>query len=105
MLIKYTGMMETKTFRFEENLVEELKKISEEEGRTESEIVREIVDKGLREYRIEKAIKKYQRGELSQGAAAELANVSIREFHQELKKRGLVLRIGRERLERELEGL
>lgn len=97
--------METKTFRFEKSLLEELKRISEEEGRTESEIVREIAATGLREYRIEKAIEKYQRGVLSQGAAAELASVSIREFHQELRKRGLVLRIEEERLKQELEGL
>ncbi len=97
--------METKTFRFEKSLVEEFKRISREEGRTESEVVREVATRGLREYRIEKAIEKYQRGGLSQGAAAELAGLSIQEFHRELMKRGLVLRMDPERLRRELEGL
>jgi predicted HTH domain antitoxin len=97
--------METKTFRFDRSLIEEFKRISREEGRTESEIVRDIATRGLREYRIEKAMGKYQRGELSQGAAAELAGVSTREFHGELMKRGLVLRMDPERLRRELEGI
>ncbi len=97
--------MESKTYRFSKKLVDELKRISEEEGRTESEVIRDVAGKGLREYRIEKAIEKYQRGGLSQGAAAELARLSIMEFHQELMKRGLVLRMDRDRLRRELEGL
>ena len=97
--------MEAKTIRFREGCVEELKKIAHEEGKTEAETLREIVDRGLREYKIEMAIYRYQKGVFSQGAAAEFAGLTIQEFHQELRKHGSVLRIDKERVKREIEEL
>lgn len=98
-------MMKTKTIRLKEKFADELERIVEIEGKKESETIREIFDFGLREYKIRKAIEKYQRGILSQGGAAEFAGLNIHEFHRELKKRGFVLRIDKERLELEIEGL
>lgn len=60
---------------------------------------------GLREYMIKKAIERYRKGGLSQGAAADFAGLSVQEFHQELSGRGFVLRVDKDRLENELEGL
>lgn len=97
--------METKTIRFREDCVEELKKIAEEEGKTEAETLREVVDRGLREYKIEMAIDKYQKGVFSQGAAAEFANLTIQELHQELRKHGFVLRTDKEGIKREIKEL
>ena len=91
--------------RFDRALTREFKRIAKEEGRTESEVVRDVVNRGLREYRIEEAMERYQRGELSQGAAAELARVSIGELHTELARRGLALKMNHERLEQELDGI
>jgi len=70
-----------------------------------SEVMREIVDRGLKEYKIEKAIEKYQRGLLSQGAAAEEAGLTIQEFHQELKRGGFALRMDLELIKEELKDL
>ena len=86
-----------------EDKIREIERIAEEEGKLVSEVLREIVEKGLREYKIERAIEKYQRGLLSQGAAAEEAGLTIQEFHQELKKRGFTLRM--ELVKAELEDL
>ena len=97
--------METKTIRFREDCVEEIKKIADEEGKTEAETLREIVDRGLREYKIEMAIYRYQKGVFSQGAAAEFANLTIQELHQELRKRGFVLRTDKEGIKREIKEL
>lgn len=97
--------MKTKTVRLKDKFADELERIAEMEGKKESEAIREIFDFGLREYKIRKAIEKYQSGILSQGGAAEFAGLTIQEFHHEIKKRGFVLRIDKERLEQEIVGL
>ena len=97
--------MKVKTIRLREGIIQEIEKIAKEGGKHISEVLREIVDRGLREYKIERAIEKYQRGLLSQGAAAEEAGLTIQEFHQELKKRGFTLRMDVELIKAELDDL
>lgn len=97
--------MKVKTIRLRENKIREIERIAKEEGKQVSEVLREIIDRGLREYKIERAIEKYQRGLLSQGAAAEEAGLTIQEFHQELKRRGYTLRTDLELIKEELKDL
>lgn len=97
--------MRVKTIRLRDDKIQELEKLAREEGKNVSEILREIVEKGLREYKIERAIEKYWRGLLSQGAAAEEAGMTLQEFHQELKKRGFTLRVDADLIEVELKDL
>jgi len=75
--------MKVTTMRFEESRTLEIEKIARRGGI--SEVLLEILEKGLREYKIEKAIENYLNGSLSQGAAAEEAGLTTQEFHQELK--------------------
>lgn len=97
--------MKVKTIRLREDKIREIEEIAKEEGKLVSEVLREVVEKGLREYKIERAIEKYLKGLLSQGAAAEKAGLTIQEFHQELKKRGFTLRMDVELIEAELKDL
>ena len=97
--------MKVKTIRLRENKIREIERIAKEEGKQVSEILREIIDRGLREYKIERAIERYQRGLLSQGSAAEEAGLTIQEFHQELKRRGYTLRTDLELIKEELKDL
>jgi len=97
--------VKVKTIRLREDKIEEIEKIAEEDGKQVSEVLREIVDRGLKEYKIERVIERYRRGLLSQGAAAEAAGLTIQEFHQELKKRGFTLRMDLELIKGELKDL
>ena len=98
-------VVKVKTIRLKEDRIREIERIAKEEGKQVSEVLREIIDKGLREYKIERAIERYQRGLLSQGAAAEEAGLTLQEFHQELKKRGYTLRMDLELIKEELKDL
>ena len=49
----------------------------------------EILERGLRQWRIEKALKRYAAGEMSFGAAAEQAGVSQSELSRQAYARGL----------------
>ena len=97
--------MKVKTVRLREDRIKEIDRIAKEEGKQSAEVLREIIEKGLREYKTEKAIKDYQKGLYSQGAAAEKAGLSLQEFHQELKKRGFTLRMDAKLIEAELKDL
>ncbi|AEA46506.1 UPF0175 family protein [Archaeoglobus veneficus] len=97
--------MKVKTIRLREDRIIEIDRIAKEEGKQPSEVLREIIEKGLREYKIEKAIEKYQRGLISQGAAAEEAGLTLQEFHQELRRRGYTLRLDVGLIETELTDL
>jgi|Deesub1362B_J571_1020462.scaffolds.fasta_scaffold00505_15 predicted HTH domain antitoxin len=97
--------MKVKTVRLREDRIKEIDKIAKEEGKQSAEVLREIIEKGLREYKIERAIEEYQRGLHSQGAAAEKAGLSVQEFHQELKRRGFTLRMDAKLIEAELKDL
>ena len=97
--------MKGATIRLEESYVLEVEKIAEREGKSISEALHEIFEKGLRDYKIEKTIEGYLNGSLSQGAAAEEAGITLQEFHQELKRRGFVLRMDEKLIEAELKEL
>ncbi|MFP3946767.1 MAG: UPF0175 family protein [Archaeoglobaceae archaeon] len=97
--------MKVKTIRLRDNRISEINSIAKEEGKQPSEVLRDLIEKGLKEYKIEKAIERYLGGSLSQGAAAEEAGLTLQEFHQELKKRGFTLRLDAELVEAELNEL
>ncbi|MEM2942537.1 MAG: UPF0175 family protein [Candidatus Bathyarchaeia archaeon] len=55
-------------------------------------LLSEAVKLGARELRIRYAIEQYQRGFMSAGRAAEIAEVGLAEFLDEMRKRGVVIR-------------
>lgn len=85
--------------------MEEIEGLSREEGRKRSELLRELINEGLREHRVERAVEAYRRGEASQGRASELAGLSLNAFHQELKRRGVTLRVSPDEVAEEAEDL
>lgn len=62
----------------------------------------EILDRGLRQWRIEKALKRYAAGETSFGAAAEQAGISQSELSRQAYARGLEPPFSAETLAEEL---
>ena len=70
-------MSELVSFRLPADLQKELEIISKEEDKDKSEIVRELLRLGIKERKIEKAIKLYKEGKVSASRAAEIADVSL----------------------------
>lgn len=70
-----------------------------------SEVLREALSIGLAEIRLKLAIEAYSKDKISIGRAAELARTGLFDFHVELKKKGMVVKYGDERLSRELKDL
>ena len=66
------------------------------------EFVAEILERGLREWRIDKALERYSSREVSFGAAAEQAGVSQGDLSRHAYARGMVPPFSAETLEEEL---
>jgi predicted HTH domain antitoxin len=67
-----------------------------------SSLIRRALDKGVREVLTEEAVLEYQRGEASAWAAARGAGLSLWEFLDELKARGVPFRTDEELLREQL---
>lgn len=73
--------------RIEKEKLAEIKAISKEENRKNSEILREALDLGLREKKLAIALEKYRRREISTGKAAEMAGISLSRFLDVLREK------------------
>jgi len=78
-----------KSVRLTEEEVTLLRQISEAELISEAALMRKFVLEGIRRYRLDQAIKRYQEGELDLSSAAQVAGLAIRELMGELHRRGV----------------
>ena len=84
--------MVTTSVRLPKEIVEEIEKLSREEGIDKGTLIRKLIAESLREYKIKKALELYREGKVSLWKAAELAGISYREALEELKKRNIPFR-------------
>lgn len=90
------------TGRVPKKHIEQLKRISREEGIDRSTALRKVLDIGLREYRRERAIEHYRKGKISIGKAAEEAEVSIFEMYDILEAEKVPIEIDIKSMKEEL---
>ena len=67
------------------------------------ELLLEVLERGLREWKIERALERYGRGDVSFGAAANLAGVSQTELARHAYARGMEPAFSTETLAEELD--
>lgn len=96
-------MGETVSGRLPEDLVEGLDELGEATGRTRSDVLREVVQRGLDEARLERALDAYRRGEVSLGRASEMAGIPITVLLDELRAEGIQRSYDVDELERDLD--
>ncbi|WP_456328372.1 UPF0175 family protein [Archaeoglobus sp.] len=91
--------MVTTSVRLPKEVVEEIEKLSKEEGIDKGTLIRKLIEESLREYKIKKALELYREGRVSLWKAAEIAGITYREALEELRKRNIPFRYGLEDLE------
>ena len=91
--------MVTTSVRLPEDVIQEIEKMSREEGIEKGTLIRKLLTESLREYRIKKAMEMYREGKTSLWKAAEIAGITYREALEELKKRNIPFRYDLEDLE------
>jgi len=91
--------MVTTSVRLPKEMVEEIEKLSKEEGIDRGTLIRKLITESLREYKIKKALELYREGRVSLWKAAEIAGITYREALEELKKRNISFKYDLEDLE------
>lgn len=82
-------MGSTITTRVSDDTKRELEKITKRENLDRSTVVRKLLKRAIKEYKLDRAFEKYQNREISLGKAAEEAGVSLREILSEAKNRDI----------------
>jgi len=85
--------------RLPKEIVEEIEKLSKEEGIDKGTLIRRLIVESLREYKIKKALELYREGKVSLWRAAEIAGITYREALKELKMRSIPFKYDLEDLE------
>ena len=95
--------MKTVSLRIEDSQLERLEKVKGFLPAADSSFVfRYVLEKGLTNALLEKAVEEYVAGRATTGRAAEIAGLSLREMNAELGKRGVTIHYGDKELEEDL---
>ena len=83
-------------------ILEKSDKIAKDKLEDRSTVMRELLALGLKQYLLQEALKQYTEGKVSMGKAAELANVSIWKFLDEMKDKKIPIRYDLDDIKREI---
>jgi len=91
--------MVTTSVRLPKEMVEEIERLSKEEGIDKGTFIRRLIMESLREYKIKRALELYREGKVSLWKAAEIAGITYREALEELRRRNIPFKYDLEDLE------
>ncbi len=84
--------LKVQTLRLPEEDVKDLERLTDELKEDKASITRRALRIGIDELRLREAVEKYKRGTISFGALSEATGLGYRELHEELRRRGVLLR-------------
>jgi predicted HTH domain antitoxin len=76
-----------------------LRDIAKKEGKDRSMLIREMLEKGVKEKSVEQAVELYHTGQASGWKAAQLAQVSLWKFYKILDEKGVLIEYSEHDLE------
>ena len=98
-------MAETVSVRIDKSELKDINDISKLEKKTKSDVLREVLDKGIKEKKIEIALEKFRNNEASVGKAARIAEMPLSQFMDVLVEKKIDFHYGIKELEEDFEGL
>ncbi len=87
-------MEETISVRIPKEELEEINRILKYKKSTKSNILREVIEKGIKEKKLEIALEKFQNNEATASKAANIAGIPLTLFLDILQKRGINFHYG-----------
>jgi predicted HTH domain antitoxin len=93
------------TLRLPREMLEQLDGLAQREHRDRSSVIRDLLERGVGERRVEHALELYRTGRVTGWKAAQMAGVSLWRFHEALRERGVLLQYSEHDLEEDLRGL
>ena len=76
--------------RLDQETIDALEQICKWEKTDRSSVIRKLLEKAIDRSRLDYGIKLYQERKASIGKAAELANIDLWSFHDEIKRLGII---------------
>ena len=98
-------MAETVSVRIDKRELKEIEEISKIDKNTRSNVLREILDKGVKEKKLEIALEKFRNNEATAWKAARIANIPLTKFMDILVQKGIDFHYGIKELREDFEGL
>lgn len=84
---------------------EELKRLSDDSGVGRSTVLRDVLERGIKDKKLDLAIEKYRKREVTLWKAARMADIPLTKFMEMLADEGLEYHYTTEEVEEEFEGL
>ncbi|MBI2110605.1 UPF0175 family protein [Candidatus Woesearchaeota archaeon] len=91
--------------RIHREKLKEIENISLAENRKKSEVLREVIDKGIKEKKIEIALEKFQNKEATASKAAKIAGIPLTAFLDILQRKGINFHYTLEELKEDVKDL
>ena len=98
-------MAETVSVRIDKADLKDINEISKLEKKNKSNVLREVLDKGIKEKKLEIALEKFRNKEVSVGKAARIAQIPLSQFMDVLVEKNIDFHYGIKELEEDFEGL
>ena len=98
-------MAETVSVRVDKSELSEINEISKLEKKTKSHVLREVLEKGIKETKLGIALEKFRNNEATAWKAARIANVPLTKFMDILVQKGIDFHYGVKELKEDFEGL
>ena len=93
------------SLRLPRETLEKLDKLSDREHKDRSTLIRELLDRGIKEKDIEHAVESYRTGQTTGWRSAQLAGTSLWNFYRTLDQRGVPIQYSEHDLEEDLKAL
>ena len=98
-------MAETVSVRIDKMELKEINEISKLEKKTKSHVLREVLDKGIKEKKLEIALEKFRDNEATAWMAARMADMPLSQFLDITVQKGIDFHYGLKELREDFEGL
>ena len=82
--------------------IKKLRELANREGKDRSTLIREILERGVKEKDLEHAVELCRRGQITGWKVAQLAGVSLRRFYKILAEKGVLIQYSEHDLDEDL---
>lgn len=93
------------TARVPQELYEAIEEVKDVEHLDRSTAIKQLLERGIADWRLETAISRYRNNEWSVGRAAEHANLPLWQFLDQLKERNIQVSYGPDDLEQDIDAV
>ena len=97
-------MSQTITTRVDDALSRDIEALAKREKLDKSSVVRRLLASSLKEEKLTHTLKRYKKGEITIGKAAELVGMNLREMMLLASKKGIPFQYGLKELKEDIEG-